>query len=92
MGDTEHTVRKESVQLLAALAHCKPALLLPSLAGALPLLFEQTAVVPALVTIRDLGPFKHKEDLGLDLRKATFECMEVRSPRACRVTALEVCS
>ena len=77
MEDPNHNVRKEAVQLLSALLHCKPLLLAPVMQGVLPMLYKQTIVDTSLITIKDLGPFTHKEDLGLDLRKATFECMEV---------------
>lgn len=80
MRDPDHTVRKEAVQLLSALVHTKPVLVAPLLEGSLPLLYEQTTINKALVRVVDLGPFKQTIDDGLSLRKATFECIEVRAP------------
>jgi hypothetical protein len=65
------------VELLNAAAHNKPALVVEHLRQALPLLYAQTVIDESLIRIVDLGPFKHKIDDGLELRKAAFECMDV---------------
>lgn len=75
--DQDRHVRKAAVQLLSTAAHNKPGLVLAHLASVLPLLYQQTTLNPALVREVDLGPFKHKIDDGLELRKAAFECMDV---------------
>jgi len=41
----------------------------------LPLLYEETAVKEHLIRLVEMGPFKHKVDDGLDIRKYAFECM-----------------
>lgn len=70
-------MRKAGVQTLSAAAHNKAALVADQLEGALPQLYAQTRVDEALVRTVDLGPFKHKVDDGLELRKAAFEAMDV---------------
>ena len=65
------------MQLLSTTAHYKPALIVGQLPGLLPQLYEQTVINEALIRTVDLGPFKHKIDDGLELRKAAFECMDV---------------
>lgn len=65
------------MQLLGAAAHIKPALVLDLLPDLLPSLYQQTQEDLTLIRTVDLGPFKHKIDDGLELRKAAFECMDV---------------
>ena len=62
---------------LSAAAHNKAELVADRLEGVLPRLYGQTAVDESLVRTVDLGPFKHKIDDGLELRKAAFEAMDV---------------
>ncbi len=65
------------MELLNAATHNKPALVVEHLRQALPRLYAQTVIDESLIRIVDLGPFKHKIDDGLELRKAAFECMDV---------------
>ena len=83
LGDGDRHVRRAAVAALAAAAHSKPALLAPHLGALLPLLCEQTKVRPELIRTVDLGPFKHRIDDGLPLRKAAFEALELLQARAC---------
>ena len=71
------SVRKAAVQMLSSAAHCKASLVAAQLPAVLPQLFQQTVIDARLIRTVDLGPFKHKIDDGLELRKATFECMDV---------------
>ena len=43
----------------------------------LPKLYEQTDKKQELIRVLDFGPFKHRIDDGIELRKATFECMNL---------------
>jgi cullin-associated NEDD8-dissociated protein 1 len=45
------------------------ALLLPHLGELLPAVFGDTKIKPELIREVQMGPFKHKVDDGLDLRK-----------------------
>ena len=56
-------------------AHNKPILIREILPTYLPLIYVESKVKPELIREVDLGPFKHKVDDGLEIRKAAFECM-----------------
>ncbi|MEW5303601.1 MAG: hypothetical protein WDW36_006278 [Sanguina aurantia] len=77
MGDADRHVRKAAVVALSAAAHQKASLVVPHLEQLLPLLYGQTAIREDMVRTVDLGPFKHKIDDGLELRKAAFECLDI---------------
>ena len=70
-------VRKAAVQMLSSAAHSKAALVAEQLPAVMPQLYQQTVIDASLIRTVDLGPFKHKIDDGLELRKAAFECMDV---------------
>lgn len=55
--------------------HHKPHAIRDLLPKYLPALYNETKVKPELIREVDLGPFKHKVDDGLELRKAAFEVM-----------------
>jgi len=82
ISDSDVNVRKAGVHLLTAAVHNKPVLLENSLDSVLPLVFTQTKPDPSLIRTVDLGPFKHKIDDGLELRKAAFESLGVLMARS----------
>lgn len=75
IGDLDVMVAKNAVQLVNAVAKSHPKLLFPHLSKTLPLIYARTSKNKELVQIVDLGPFKHEEDYGLDLRKCAFDCL-----------------
>lgn len=75
IGDLDVMVAKNAVQLVNAIAKSHPKLLVPHLSKTLPLIYARTTKNKELVRIVDLGPFKHEEDYGLDLRKCSFDCL-----------------
>ncbi|KAK9835209.1 hypothetical protein WJX81_005880 [Elliptochloris bilobata] len=77
VSDPDRHVRKAAVQMLSSAAHNKPWLVADQLEGVLPRLYAQTAVDESLIRTVDLGPFKHRIDDGLELRKAAFECVDI---------------
>ncbi|KAF0974587.1 hypothetical protein FDP41_006619 [Naegleria fowleri] len=70
------SVRRAVVLLLNSVAHNKPEILGDALEKVLPSLYAECVFDPNLVRVIHLGPFTHKIDDGLDLRKSAFECMD----------------
>jgi len=77
ISDPDRHVRKAAVLTLSNVAHNKPNLIMAKLPGLLPALYQETVLREDLIRTVDLGPFKHKIDDGLELRKAAFECMDM---------------
>ncbi|SGY91656.1 BQ5605_C038g11689 [Microbotryum silenes-dioicae] len=73
--DPDLGVRRLALSSLSSAAHNKPHLVREHLSTLLPELYQQTVVNEALIRIVEMGPFKHKVDDGLDLRKTAYECM-----------------
>ncbi|KAF5404768.1 Cullin-associated NEDD8-dissociated protein 1 [Paragonimus heterotremus] len=93
LADPDILVRRATLSVLNTAVHHRPSLVRPLLnvpidaadphsPTVLKLLYAETAVRPELIREVEMGPFKHKEDDGLDLRKYAFECMS---------TLLETC-
>lgn len=77
MGNEDRHVRKAAVGVLSTAVLMQPQLVAQHLPSTLPLLFAQTVKNPDLVRVINLGPFKHEIDDGLELRKASFECLTI---------------
>jgi hypothetical protein len=78
VADDDIHVCKEAIQLVSTGASVQPALIEHALPEVMPALLRATQVDSSLIKMIDLGPFKHKQDLGLVPRKYAFECFEVR--------------
>ncbi|PSN66037.1 TIP120-domain-containing protein [Corynespora cassiicola Philippines] len=55
--------------------HNKPDIILPALEQLLPMAMKETEVKPELVREVQMGPFKHKVDDGLEIRKSAYETL-----------------
>ncbi|KAF2126485.1 TIP120-domain-containing protein [Dothidotthia symphoricarpi CBS 119687] len=55
--------------------HNKPDIILPALDQLLPLAMRETVIKPELVREVQMGPFKHKVDDGLEIRKSAYETL-----------------
>lgn len=75
IGDPDVMVCKNAIQAVNAIAKSYPNLLLKDLSKTLALIYNRTIKDKSLVRIVDLGPFKHEEDYGLDVRKSAFDCL-----------------
>ncbi|KXS21550.1 TIP120-domain-containing protein [Gonapodya prolifera JEL478] len=73
--DDNLNVRRAALATLNSAAHNKPYLIRESLGELLPLLYEECNQRPELVRVVEMGPFKHRIDDGLDIRKLAYECM-----------------
>ncbi|KAF2104025.1 cullin binding protein CanA [Rhizodiscina lignyota] len=60
---------------LNAASHNKPDLVLPHLTQLLPLAVKETVVRPELVREVKMGPFTHRVDDGLEIRKAAYQTL-----------------
>ncbi|GAA6003408.1 TIP120 domain-containing protein [Rhodotorula paludigena] len=75
MHDSDLGVRRLALSSLNSAAHNKPYLVRTHLETLVPELYAQTEVDQSLIRIVEMGPFKHKVDDGLDIRKTAYECM-----------------
>jgi len=75
LGDPELIVRRNTLYTLNFIAHNKATLIREVLPQYLPLLYGESKIKPELIREVDLGPFKHRVDDGLEVRKAAFEAM-----------------
>lgn len=77
LGDKDIAVRKSTLLFFHYAAHAKASLVAPHVAANLEALYGEAKIKPELIREVDLGPFKHKVDDGLEVRKAAYECMYV---------------
>ncbi|RHZ77030.1 hypothetical protein Glove_186g52 [Diversispora epigaea] len=73
--DSDLNVRRLSLSTLNSAAHNKPYLIRDVLDQLLPLLYSETEIKDNLIHMVEMGPFKHKVDDGLDIRKSAYETM-----------------
>uniref|UniRef100_A0A3B4AR37 TATA-binding protein interacting (TIP20) domain-containing protein n=1 Tax=Periophthalmus magnuspinnatus TaxID=409849 RepID=A0A3B4AR37_9GOBI len=75
LKDEDINVRRVALVMFNSAAHNKPSLIRGLLPKVLPHLYQETQIRKDLIREVEMGPFKHKVDDGLDVRKAAFECM-----------------
>ncbi|THY87864.1 TIP120-domain-containing protein [Aureobasidium pullulans] len=67
--------RRLALTTFNSAAHNKPDLILPHLDTLLPLALKETIINTDLIREVSMGPFKHKVDDGLELRKSAYETL-----------------
>jgi cullin-associated NEDD8-dissociated protein 1 len=72
LSDPDLVNRRLAVTTLNAAIHNKPDLILPDISHLLPQVLKDSKTKPELIKTVSIGPFKHQEDSGLDLRKSTY--------------------
>ncbi|KAF4551178.1 TIP20-like protein [Elsinoe fawcettii] len=67
--------RRLALTTFNSAAHNKPQLITPHLSELLPITMKETIIRPELIREVAMGPFKHKVDDGLELRKSAYETL-----------------
>lgn len=69
LNDSDLDNRRHALTTFNSALHNKPELIIPHLDELLPLTMRETVIKPELIRSVLMGPFKHKVDDGLELRK-----------------------
>jgi cullin-associated NEDD8-dissociated protein 1 len=69
LADPELENRRLALTTLNSAVHNKPDLIIPNLGILLPLVMNESTIKPELIREVPMGPFKHKVDDGLEVRK-----------------------
>lgn len=72
LGDPVLENRRLALTTLNAATNNKAVLILPHLSMFLPLVIQESIINPALVREVIMGPFRHKVDDGLEIRKVNI--------------------
>lgn len=72
IGDADITVRRFALESLTAITHTQPPCVKDDAAKMQNAAIAMTRIDPSLIKEVDLGPFKHKIDDGIPIRKAAF--------------------
>ncbi|KAI9258404.1 armadillo-type protein [Helicostylum pulchrum] len=75
LQDSDLNVRRLALLTINSAVHRKPYLVRDVLSQLIQLLYDETVVKEELIHTVEMGPFKHKVDDGLEIRKAAYECM-----------------
>ena len=71
LNDTNLENRRLALGALISATHNKSHIILPHLAQLIPLVMKESKIKPELVREVQMGPFKHKVDDGLEVRKVS---------------------
>ena len=73
LHDPDLENRRLALTTFNSAMHNKPDIILPALDQLLPMAMRETVIKPELVREVQMGPFKHKVDDGLEIRKSAYE-------------------
>lgn len=83
--------RRLALMTFNSAMHNKPEIILPALDQLLPLAMKETVVKPELIREVQMGPFKHKVDDGLEIRKSAYETLYALLEKAfTRLSPIEI--
>ncbi|KAL8933048.1 MAG: hypothetical protein Q9211_005993, partial [Gyalolechia sp. 1 TL-2023] len=75
LNDNDLENRRLALGVLNSATHNKSDMILPNLKDLVPLVMKESTVKPELIREVQMGPFKHKVDDGLDIRKSAYETL-----------------
>ncbi|KAK8241917.1 armadillo-type protein [Phyllosticta capitalensis] len=75
LEETDLDNQRLALTTMSSAVHNKPELILPHLNELLPLVMNKTFINPDLIREVQMGPFKHKVDDGLEVRKSAYETL-----------------
>ncbi|KAF2137453.1 uncharacterized protein K452DRAFT_235848 [Aplosporella prunicola CBS 121167] len=75
LRDSDLDNQRLALTTMSSAVHNKPELVLPQLQELLPLVMDRTVIKPELIREVQMGPFKHKVDDGLEVRKGAYETL-----------------
>ncbi|KAL1890273.1 hypothetical protein Cpir12675_005466 [Ceratocystis pirilliformis] len=67
--------RRLGMMTLTSAVQNKPSIVLPRMGDLVPLIIDESKIKPELVREIMMGPFKHKVDDGLEVRKSAYETL-----------------
>lgn len=71
LQDSDMEIRRVAMTTLNSAAHNKPDLILPHIGNLMPFVLQESVIKPELIREVMMGPFKHKVDDGLEVRKVS---------------------
>lgn len=74
--DSDLSVKKNALESLTAVIHSQPHVVRADLERLHKVAIFETQIKPELITEVDLGPFKHKVDEGIPIRKAAYALLD----------------
>lgn len=80
LRDPELENRRLALSTMNSAAHNKPSLIIPNLGTLVPFVMQESVINPALIREVTMGPFKHKIDDGLEVRKVVIPFPTILSP------------
>ncbi|KAI4105066.1 MAG: hypothetical protein L6R37_002954 [Teloschistes peruensis] len=75
LNDADLENRRLALGALNSATHNKSDIIFPNLTDLVPLVMKESRVKPELVREVQMGPFKHKVDDGLEVRKSAYETL-----------------
>lgn len=74
--DKDLNVKKNALEALNAIVHNQPSVIRGELERLEKVAIFETIIKPELITEVDLGPFKHKVDEGIPIRKGAYSLID----------------